>query len=54
MDHAIISGSTGLIGSALVKFLISNQKLVNDTGYKSLSTYEEIVSNLYNSFIKKN
>ena len=38
----------------LSKSDFSIQKLVNDTGYKSLNTYEEIVSNLYNSLIKKN
>ena len=38
----------------LTKYDFSIQKLVNDTGYKSLNTYEETVSNLYNSLIKKN
>ena len=32
----------------------SIEKLVKDTGYKPLNTYEEIVSNLYDSLIKKN
>ena len=31
----------------------SIKNLVKDTGYRSKNTYEEIVTNLYNSFEKK-
>ena len=42
MDHAIISGSTGLIGSALVKFLLSKKIKVLCLGRNNLSSSEII------------
>jgi len=42
MDHAIISGSTGLIGSALVKFLISKKIKVLCLGRNNLSSSDVI------------
>ena len=42
MDHAIISGSTGLIGSAFVKFLLSKKIKVLCLGRNNLSSNEII------------
>ena len=42
MDHAIISGSTDLIGLALVKFLISKKIKVLCLGRNNLSSSDVI------------